>query len=84
MMTATIISHEEPLQYFYNNQPNRKLLSRSWLSQCFSTGETIPDIMLVWALESRRAIKTSHMIKKSVCNLNKTNLFSDPLYSIFA
>ena len=64
-----IISHEELLQYFYNNQPNRKQLSRFWLSQWFSTAETIPDIML---LESRGAIKTPHMIKESVCNLKQT------------
>ncbi len=82
-MSGKIISREESLLYFYNNQPNRKQLSRFWLSQCFSTGETIPDIMLFWMLESRGATKTPHMIQR-VCRQLKapektnTNLFSDP------
>lgn len=48
-MSRISLLHEQPLQYFYNNQPNRKQLSGSWLRQCFSTGETIPDTVLLWA-----------------------------------
>lgn len=82
MMSGKIISGEETLQYFYSNQPNRKQLC-FWLSQCFSTEETIPVITLFWALESRGAIKTPHMIKESVCNLKKTNTNINPIQTVY-
>lgn len=66
MKRSERISDGEPLQFFYTNQANRKQLSCFWLSQCFSTAETIPDVMLVWATESRGAIKRPHMIQ-TVC-----------------
>lgn len=60
MMSSKRISLEGLLQYFYNNHPNRKQLSRFWLSQCFSTGETTPDIMLLWAFEQRGHKNTTY------------------------
>lgn len=39
-----------------------------WLSQCFSTGETNPDIML---FKSRGAIKTPHRLQMSNLNTKK-------------
>lgn len=59
-------SHGETLQCFKTNQTNRKQLSCFWPSQCFSTGETIPDITLLRASASRGAIKRPHMIQR-VC-----------------
>lgn len=50
VMSKRRISHEEPLRHFYNNRLNRKQSSRCWLSQCFSTAQTIiPDIAPLWA-----------------------------------
>lgn len=80
MFRGEIISHEEPPQYFCNYHPNRKQLSRFWLSQCFSTGETIPDTMLLWASESRGAINPLRLFKESVSNLKHGNKHRTLIY----
>lgn len=51
-------------------------------SQGFSTGETIPDIMLFWVFESRGAIITPHMTLRahqpSIPQKINTDLILDP------
>lgn len=73
MFRGETILHKEHPQHFYNHHPNRKQLSRFWRSQWFSTGETLPDTMLLWASESRGAIKPLRLFKESVSNLKHGN-----------